>query len=128
MPLTHRVLSVLCGIFALACSGDPTGSGAEIIVSGVVQPRQGEVTVYRTVDASNPDSVVWSVVPAAAGMIERGEFVGYSPGPATIVASLDGRADSLAIEIVPRGVGGTLALIGRGRVSDRFTSDLWVRG
>jgi hypothetical protein len=58
-------------------------------------------------------------------------FVGYTPGTARIVARVSDLADTLEISIGDRGVSGgpsRFAVVGRGSVSSRFTSDLWLHG
>ncbi len=119
----------------LVSAPPPTARGTLTITAGPAAPRQGDVVVY-TAEARDSAgapltglSVNWSVVPAKAGLTTGdGRFVGYTPGPASIVASASGLADTLAIEIGPRSLSGAFTVVGRGVVSDRFTSDLWAHG
>ncbi|MDP2577118.1 MAG: hypothetical protein Q8W48_05360, partial [Candidatus Palauibacterales bacterium] len=114
----------------------PLGDAASIAITGSAAPRQGDVDVYAAtvLDASGDTvtdtTLTWSVVPGSAGLIaDDGRFVGYSPGPAQIIVSTSGVADSFDIAIAARnGLSGLFTLAGQGAVSDRFTSDLWAHG
>ena len=64
---------------------------------------------------------------ASSGLItEDGRFVADLPGEYTIVASAGAVSASDTVEIAPRGVQKMFEVVGRGRVADRKTSDLWV--
>lgn len=65
--------------------------------------------------------------PAASGQIEPdGRFVAETPGIYTIVATCGSNTARKSVHIVPRNVGGKLKLVGRGKVYDTHTSDLWI--
>lgn len=124
MNSTLRLTAALCLLWLLASCG----SGNEpVVVTGAVEPRQGEVTLYRlTADAP----LEWSVEPPEAGLITAdGRFVGYQPGPAVIIARSPELTRELAITVTPRGVPqGEFAILGQRPQTARFTSDLWLFG
>ncbi len=122
--------------FAVGGSG-PSGVAASLTISGgPTTARQGDVVTYtvETRDASNAlitdPTLVWSIVPGAAGLIAAdGRLVGYEPSTPRVVASARGLADTLPITITARGgLSGSFNVIGRGDETTRHTSDLWVHG
>ncbi len=128
----------LLTLFAAACR-DSTGLGTAILevrlAAGTTTLRQGDVAelIAETRDARGqmvPVEVEWEVAPAGAGHIRPdGRFVGYVPGGARIIARAGTELATLDVAIEPRGATlGSFAVVGRGRVDDRFTSDLWVNG
>ncbi len=110
--------------------GETTGArtGDVLHFSGVALDAQGneipgmpvEYTFRaRTVDHANGS--------ASSGMItEDGRFVADLPGEYTIVASAGNQVATENIWIEPRNVKKLVEVVGRGRVADRKTSDLWV--
>jgi len=95
---------------------------------------QGDVVAFTATVTDGAKEVMtpvdWSVEPAEAGRIESdGRFVGYEPGPVTVVAQAgEARAErpfSIEARSLPQG---TLAVIGHGTMTDRFNSDVWVAG
>jgi hypothetical protein len=73
----------------------------------------------RTVDHANGS--------ASSGLItEDGRFVADLPGEYTIVASAGNVTATETVAIAPRNLQKMVEVVGRGRVSDRKTSDLWV--
>ncbi len=73
----------------------------------------------RTVDHANGS--------ASSGMItEDGRFVADLPGEYTIVASAGNQVAMETVRIEPRNAKKLVEIVGRGRVADRKTSDLWV--
>jgi hypothetical protein len=64
---------------------------------------------------------------ASSGLItEDGRFVADLPGEYTIVASAGEVVGLETVEVAPRGIRKMVEVVGRGRVADRKTSDLWV--
>jgi hypothetical protein len=132
---------VLLGL-TVACSESPTdppGSDPGLTVTltgGPASVRQGDVVTFTAEVRDNDGSVLpdanggWSVQPSSAGFIDDdGRFVGYEPGPATIVVTvLGGASDEAPIEIIARDLTGSFSVVGMGPVDDRFTSDLWLHG
>jgi hypothetical protein len=112
------------------------GQGPTLTITlGPATPRQGDVVAYEAsgTDAQgaplDPGQFVWSASPASAGLIQAdGTFVGYAPGPARIVVSAAGIADTLDLTITARGLSGAFTRVGQGVVAARFTSDLWAYG
>ncbi|MEE9577431.1 MAG: hypothetical protein V3W35_08465, partial [Gemmatimonadota bacterium] len=113
----------------------PTPDVTVTITAGPEQARQGDVFVFSG-EARNPDgseatdvSLSWSVSPATSGFIMAdGRFVGYAPGTARVILSADGVSDTLEVQVQARaGPKGGFDIVGRGEVTTRFTSDLWVQ-
>ncbi len=111
-------------------------AGSEVI-------RQGDVVRYAAQVRDTAGAVVegadvaWSVTPAGGGMFDaEGRFVAYGTGEVTVVARTAATKDGtvrmatagMPVTVRPRGVRGSLRLVGEGRVGDRHTSDLWVHG
>ena len=64
---------------------------------------------------------------ASSGLItEDGRFVADLPGEYTVIAAAGSIASSETVAIAPRGLQKMIEVVGRGRVADRKTSDLWV--
>ncbi|MEZ5317179.1 MAG: Ig-like domain-containing protein [Vicinamibacterales bacterium] len=64
---------------------------------------------------------------ASSGLITPdGRFVADLPGEYTIVASAGDIMTSATIAVSPRNIQKMVEVVGRGRVADRKTSDLWV--
>jgi len=64
---------------------------------------------------------------ASSGLItDDGRFVADLPGEYTITASAGHVSAFETVEIAPRNVRRMMEVVGRGRVADRKTSDLWV--
>ena len=111
------------------------------ITSGPNAPRQGDVVLYtaETRDISgivvDDTTLTWSVLPMSAGLFAAdGHFVGYTPGPAKVVATvLDPKteeliADTLEITITARGLSGSFSVIGRGAVTSHHSLGIAVNG
>ena len=64
---------------------------------------------------------------ASSGLItEDGRFVADLAGEYTIMAAAGGTIATETVQIEPRNIRKTVEIVGRGRVADRKTSDLWV--
>lgn len=133
MPVS---LSMVVAVVAGACGDSPNGLNSLSITISEVSPSvvQGDVVAFTATVRDGltevSTTVEWSVEPSHAGAIgSEGRFVAYEPGPVTVVAKAGGaraaRAFSIEARAVPRG---TLNVVGRGMISDRFTADLWVNG
>ncbi|GIW50880.1 MAG: hypothetical protein KatS3mg081_0235 [Gemmatimonadales bacterium] len=120
-------------------SGPGDGNEPEFSVSITQAPaalRQGDVAelraeVRRKDGTAAPEiEVTWSLSPPGAGFVNsKGRLVGYAPGAAKLIAQVQGAADTVPLTIEERVVNPLSAtVVGRGVVSDRFTSDLWVHG
>jgi hypothetical protein len=105
------------------------------ITAGPASVRQGDVVRF-TARAYDQDEQPltharfrWTVIPSSAGHItEDGRFVAYADGTVHIAARAGNFADTVSLSISERAVAGTFTTLGHGAVSERFTSDLWVRG
>ena len=63
---------------------------------------------------------------APAHVAEDGRFVAERSGLHTVVAAAGSRSASVTIAVGPRDVGRDVEVVGRGKVLDRHTSDLWI--
>ena len=63
--------------------------------------------------------------PGGAGIIDNGLFTGNYPGVYTILASTGSALARKTIEIAPRDVRRRITVVGRGKIYDTHTSDLW---
>jgi hypothetical protein len=114
----------------------PATPGATVsITAGPELPRRGDVVDYeaevRDADGAvvGDPTIAWTIAPASAGLITaNGRFVGYAAGSAQIIASAEGAADTLSINVQARGLSGGFGVVGRGPISTRFISDLWLHG
>lgn len=123
---------------AVAC-GDATDPDAPAAIRFELAPqsvRQGDVAVFSAEALNKAGAalagtvVAWSVSPGAGGRITaEGRFVGYDPGTVWVVAAAGTARDSLEVVIAPRnGASGVFSVVGRGTITARWTSDLWVAG
>jgi len=113
------------------------------ITSGPNAPRQGDVVLYvaesrdinGTIVADTNLTLTWLVSPTSAGLFDGdGYFVGYTPGPAKVVATIlnpikyESVADTLEITITARGLSGSFSVIGHGAVDSYNSSHIAVNG
>ena len=113
------------------------------IAAGNRRIRQGDVVRFSAQVRDSTGAVVegaqvtWRTDPPDAGLFDAaGRFVAYAPGDITIIARTlvnaggTTRPDSATtpVTVRPRGLSQSLRLVGKGRVDDRYTSDLWVHG
>jgi hypothetical protein len=97
--------------------------------------RQGDV-LWIPVEVRDADGVPlpgapvsWTVEPAGAGYVgPNGQFVGYAVGPVTVTARVGTAVGHAAIDIGARALSGSFTVVGEGRESQRYTSDLWLWG
>jgi len=64
--------------------------------------------------------------PSAPGQLKDGAFVADVPGLYTVVASAGPLQARRSLEVVPRDVVQSVEVMGQGRITDHYTSDLWV--
>lgn len=106
--------------------------GSVTISGGPTVVRQGDVTAYsaEATGAAASAGISWSLLPTDAGFVAPdGRFVGYLPGAVRLIARAETVADTLVVEVQPRGIQpSTFTVAGHGEVVERFTSDLWVFG
>jgi len=111
------------------------------ITSGPNSPRQGDVVLYFAESRDINGTIVadtnltWLVSPTSAGLFDGdGYFVGYTPGPAKVVATVlnpikdELVADTLEITITARGLSGSFSFIGHGAVTSYNSSHIAVNG
>ena len=63
---------------------------------------------------------------ARAQILDDGRFVAEEPGLYTVMALAGNLSATASVEITAREVRKTVEVVGRGKVTDRHTSDLWV--
>ena len=63
---------------------------------------------------------------ASAQIEQDGRFVANHPGLYTIIAKNGNSVDEVSVRIEPRNVARNLEVVGNGKVTDVYTSDLWV--
>lgn len=114
---------------------DQTLRASVRITAGPASVRQGDVVGYAaeardSAGSLQPDGAVrWAVLPASGGIIEGdGRFVGYTPGTVQVVAGFQAAADTVAVEVSPRGLSGSFQVVANAQHGLRFTSDLWLHG
>lgn len=112
---------------SLRVDADEVRTGDVLHFSPVARDRHGspvtEVPVALSFTARPDDDLG----PAASGQIEQdGRFVAETPGIYTITATCGANVARKSVRIVPRNVGAKLKLVGRGKVHDSHTSDLWI--
>ncbi len=67
------------------------------------------------------------IAPGATAEIGAdGRFVAEDAGQYTVVATSGGHTATHTVTVTPRDLGGSIEVVGRGRVSNVHTSDLWV--
>ncbi|WP_251965076.1 Ig-like domain-containing protein [Salinibacter ruber] len=67
------------------------------------------------------------IAPGATAEIgSDGRFVAEDAGQYTVVATSGGHTATHTVSVTPRGLEGAIEVVGRGRVSNVHTSDLWV--
>ena len=116
-------------------TADPRPGPSITIIAPPAQVRQGDVWHLQAEatdsleQAVDPSAITWTLFPDMTGFIAQdGRFVGFTPGISNVIASVEGAADTAAIDVSPRGLSGSFSVVGVGQVADRFTSDLWVHG
>lgn len=103
--------------------------------------RTGDVLHLTTIAKDKKDNVVddapitYSFIASpddnlgqgASAQIEQdGRFVANHPGLYTIIAKNGNYVDEVSVRIDPRNVARNLEVVGNGKVTDVYTSDLWV--
>ncbi len=92
---------------------------------------------FEAKDGSTRDDlpVTWSLSyepspgirgPAAPGQLQDGSFVADVPGVYTVTASAGPLQARRAFEVIPRDVVQSTEVLGQGRITEHYTSDLWV--
>ena len=68
-----------------------------------------------------------AIVPGAAAQVDdEGKFVAEEAGRYTVVATSGSHVAEHTVDVRPRNLQGSIEVVGRGRVRDVHTSDLWV--
>jgi len=101
-------------------AGSSSSAVSVRIVDGPTSPRQGDPAAYIAEARNNRDSILppafieWFRLPVFSGaLFQDGTFVPYDTGPAIIIARSGLYFDTLDIQIAPRGVSGSLSVVGR---------------
>lgn len=111
------------------------------LTGGAPEVRTGDVqsftAIARAADGSAVDdaAVTWSFLyqpddsikaPAGPAQIEDGRMVAEVPGVYTAIASVGGVQADYSFRVVPRNAVRQLDIVGQGRESRVFTTDLWL--
>lgn len=139
--MRHRLKATLTAalVITVACSDAAGPSGPPNTLRFTAPPetvRQGEPASFAVEvfdDTGTPieqAALSWSVEPFGAGDFPLdARFVGYQPGPVTVIVSHGPLADTIAFEILARAVpAGSLTTVGRGFQTGPWNTDLWVHG
>lgn len=115
---------------------DPAVEGVSEVV--FVDPpesvRQGDVHELhlRATDADgqilNDPPATWWLRPTDGGLVGDGRFVGYAPGPVTVVARVGTVLDSVVVVVTTRGPVSSFSYLGGAAAGARLGADLWVHG
>ena len=106
----------------------------EMIILAPATVRQGDVIqleagMFRSdgvVDTLRA-GIVWSTLDNAVTIDNDGLVTAYGAGnSARIIARSGAFTDTLTLPVVPRALTGSFSIVGRGPVTSRYTSDLWV--
>lgn len=119
----------------LVTDGDAAAVASLSILPPPATVRQGDVSnlavEVRDVDGALLEGagVAWTVSPAGSGFVGgNGQFVGYQAGGVTLVARAGSAADTARVNVTSRGLDGSFTLVGEGRETRRYTSDVWLWG
>ncbi|MBB4088622.1 Ig-like domain-containing protein [Salinibacter ruber] len=83
----------------------------------------GDVPIRYAVRTDHTEEIA----PGATAEIGAdGRFVAEDAGQYTVVATSGGHTATHTVSVTPRGLEGAIEVVGRGRVSNVHTSDLWV--
>ena len=113
---------------ALQASADSARTGDVVVFSAVARDARGlavrGVPVQYAVAGETSPSII--AAGAAALVTSEGRFVAERSGTYTVVATSGAHAARRTVEVRPRDVRREVEVVGRGRVLDRHTSDLWI--
>ncbi len=86
-------------------------------------PAVGDAPIRYAVRTDHTEEIA----PGATAEIGAdGRFVAEDAGQYTVVATSGGHTATHTVTVTPRDLGGSIEVVGRGRVSNVHTSDLWV--
>ena len=123
----------------LADSMDVTVDFPDTLEMSILAPaalRQGDVVLLEAgllrsdgrIDTLRT-GVTWTALDDAAAIDANGAVTAYGAGrTARIVARNATFTDTIALPVASRALAGAFSVIGRGPVTERYTSDLWVHG
>lgn len=115
-------------VLELRASARTARTGDVVRFTATARDAQGQavrgVPVQFAVGGETAPGIV--AAGAAAQVADDGRFVAERSGLYTVVATTGARSASAAVSIDPRDVRREVEVVGRGKVLDRHTSDLWV--
>ena len=113
---------------ALQSSADTAATGEVVRFSAITKDARGlsvrSVPVRFAVSGETDPAIV--AAGASAHIGADGRFVAERSGTYTVVATSGAHSATRSIEITRRDVGRRIEVVGRGKVLDRHTSDLWI--
>ena len=112
----------------LQASADSARTGDVVVFSAEARDARGlavrGVPVQYAVAGETSPSII--AAGAAALVTSEGRFVAERSGTYTVVATSGAHSARRTVEVRPRDVRREVEVVGRGRVLDRHTSDLWI--
>ncbi|MFT4539526.1 MAG: hypothetical protein ACI841_004327 [Planctomycetota bacterium] len=112
---------------SLSSSATTARTGDVVHFEAIAQDASGTAIQGVPIQLSFSGTPDDSLGEPAGGQIEQdGRFVAEQPGDYTIVATSGNAYTRTTIRIDERKVGGHFELVGRGKVNEYHTSDLWV--
>ena len=115
-------------VLELISSAETARTGDVVRLTAIAKDARGlavrGVPVQFGVGGDTAPTIVAAGAPAL--VTEDGRFVAERSGTYTVVATTGNHSSTTTIEIKRRDVRRQLSLVGRGRVIDRHSSDLWI--
>jgi hypothetical protein len=110
----------------LTAEGDEARTGDVFHFKAVALDAKGKAVEGAPIRYSF-DGIADDVSTSAAGLIKQdGRFVADKPGNYTVTASVGTASAYKSLRINPREIERKMEFVGKGTVTDKFTSDLWV--
>jgi len=126
---TRRVVVVENPVASLDLTGgaDSARTGDVLDFKATARTEDGEDVSDVPVRFSVRTEASDAIVPGAAAQVdEEGRFVAEEAGRYTVVATSGSHVAEHTVDVRPRDLQGSIEVVGRGRVRDVHTSDLWV--
>ena len=126
---TRRVAVVENPVASLDLTGgaDSARTGDVLDFGATARTEDGEDVSDVPIRFSVRTEASDAIVPGAAAQVDdEGKFVAEEAGRYTVVATSGSHVAEHTVDVRPRDLQGSIEVVGRGRVRDVHTSDLWV--
>ena len=124
---TVEVVETPVASLELTGGADSARTGDELDFAATPRNGNGDAVDDAPVRYAVQTDRTASVAPGATAEIgDDGRFVAEDAGQYTVVARSGAHTATHTVSVVPRDLDGEIEVVGRGRVSDVHTSDLWV--